>query len=135
MLNLPLTRAARPPQPLTAEELADAKAAIEGLVEKGQTLNLKTQARAAPRLPQSACARCCSAAPLTRVPRRPQVKPEIIAGLVVEIGDKYLVRAGRSARLGACSGTLGRVLTRRAPQDLSLDTRIRKMEQLLQQPL
>jgi hypothetical protein len=80
--------AAPAPQPLTPEELADAKAAIEGLVEKGQTLNLKTQARS-----ESACARSAPRGTLNALHRRPQVKPEIIAGLVVEIGDKYLVRA------------------------------------------
>jgi hypothetical protein len=78
-------------QPLTAEELADAKAAIEGLVEKGQTLNLKTQARAARRAALAPRPLLVTARS-TRVPARPQVKPEIIAGLVVEIGDKYLVR-------------------------------------------
>ena len=45
------SRAPLPSQPLTPEELAEAKSAIEGLVEKGQTLNLKTQARAASRSP------------------------------------------------------------------------------------
>jgi hypothetical protein len=63
------------------------------------------------------------------------VKPEIIAGLVVEIGDKYLVRVSLR-RASHCSlRAHSPVLTLPAPQDLSLDTRIRKMEQLLQQPL
>ena len=39
----PLTRP--PLQPLTAEELASAKAALEKLLSKGQTLNLKTNVR------------------------------------------------------------------------------------------
>lgn len=65
-------------QPLTAEEFSSAKAALEKLLEKGQLLNLKAE-----------------------------VNPEIIGGLVVDIGDKHL--------------------------DLSLNTRIRKVEQLLAQ--
>jgi hypothetical protein len=83
-----------PLQPLTPEELAEAKSAIEGLVEKGQTLNLKTQARAMTPRPRRAV---LVAARSTRVPALPQVKPEIIAGLVVEIGDKYLVRSSGGA--------------------------------------
>jgi len=66
------------PQPLTAEEFSSAKAALEKLLEKGKLLNLKAE-----------------------------VNPEIIGGLVVDIGDKHL--------------------------DLSLNTRIRKVEQLLAQ--
>jgi F-type H+-transporting ATPase subunit O len=63
-------------QPLTAAELASAKAALEKLLIKGQTLNLKAA-----------------------------VKPEIIGGLVFDIGDKHV--------------------------DLSLNTRIRRAEQLI----
>ena len=64
------------------------------------------------------------------------MNPEIIGGLVVEIGDKYLVRARKRSACTLIDQLRSRcVLTLSAPQDLSLDTRIRKMEQLLQQPL
>ena len=73
--------------------------------------------------------------PLNARAARPQVKPEIIAGLVVEIGDKYLVRESAERTLRPKCRHHSLLLTRPALQDLSLDTRIRKMEQLLQQPL
>ena len=110
-----------PLQPLTPEELAEAKSAIEGLVEKGQTLNLKTQARAMTPRPRRAV---LVAARSTRVPALPQVKPEIIAGLVVEIGDKYLVRESGRARAAAqvrkpanAPGAAGLVAGHAHPQD------------------
>jgi F-type H+-transporting ATPase subunit O len=78
----PLLRFSRsvPVQALSPAELAAAKAALEKLLTKGQSLNMKTA-----------------------------VKPDIIGGLVIDIGDKHL--------------------------DLSLNSRIRKVEQLIAQTI
>lgn len=65
---------------MSAAELASAKEALEKLLSKGETLNLRTA-----------------------------LNPDIIGGLVVDIGDKHI--------------------------DLSLNSRIRKIEALLAQPV
>ena len=93
--------AAFPTQPLTAEEFSSAKAALEKLLEKGQLLNLKAEVRERRRV------RGCVEPPFLIFSDIAQVNPEIIGGLVFDIGDKHL--------------------------DLSLNTRIRKVEQMLSQ--
>ena len=101
------------------------KAACEQLVSKGQALNLKAKARVGKMRILFSLSSHFLVIPLFKSPRKSskignvmavefhiialvpfqQVNPDIIGGLVVDIGDKHM--------------------------DLSLNTRIRKMEQLL----
>jgi hypothetical protein len=95
--------------------MASAKSALEKLLTKGQTLNLKAQARARNRRTAARCAPLARSA-LTATRLATQVNPDIIGGLVVEIGDKYLVRCG-AADAHAQSHTFAHAL-RSAPAGL-----------------